>query len=677
MDWLTIALAGGALLVSILSVWAIVALSASHAKRREVTVSTKKISGLINTGNYTQAANAMVAANRHSEAMDLLVKHNEFSTAGRVALKQKSFARAAELFERAGDLDAAANALLRVPDARRAAECLSRGNLHDRAAELFVSLGDHWAAAESFVAAGRISKAATLYSQLGDENRAAKLTAQSLISAGRSIEASQVLASAGRHLEAAQILIECGDTESAVAEYQAAGRADLAAAAMEAVGRHSQAAALFEEAGDHSAAARLYSVVKDPSKEIDNLVAGGKILEAGHMTYKLGQIEKAEEILKLSTPADRGYARVCMLLGRIIEQDGRVEEALKYYGLFIDRATPSQQTRNAFEYIYRLSRKHGDLPRARQVLDSLQEVGLLAEELVKERELLIEETPDSAPTKRVSRGIERNVTPKDLPERYELGRRIGEGGTAVVYLAKDVILRRDVVLKFLSNPSLPEDLAEEYFLREAQIIAGMSHPSIVQVFDMGSAGDRQYMVMEFLDGKTLEDVLNAAQNRVLPIGKVSLMASEIGDALTYAHERKVIHRDIKPSNTMVLPDGHVKLMDFGMAKALEIHRDRSLYICGTPDYMSPEQSAGYDLTPATDIYSAGLMWVESLIGPMPRSGSSHATRDARMTALRESTLPQDILECLTTCISADPEDRPSAREMAQQFRAFAVKYATR
>ena len=263
----------------------------------------------------------------------------------------------------------------------------------------------------------------------------------------------------------------------------------------------------------------------------------------------------------------------------------------------------------------------------------------------------------------------RFTPPPDLPERYQLVKRLGEGGTAVVYLAQDKILCRDVVLKFLSNPSLPPDLAEEYFRREAVIVAGLSHPNIVQVYDVGSAGGRQYMVIEYIDGLTLEEELDAAPDRILPIERVATVATDLGEALAYAHERKVIHRDVKPSNVMALRDGHVKLMDFGMAKALEIHTDRSIYICGTPDYMSPEQESGYDLTSATDIYSFALVVLESLTGRLPLGGSPQATRHARLHVLDNSGLHDEVRRILARCLSLDTESRPpSARLVAQALR---------
>jgi len=210
------------------------------------------------------------------------------------------------------------------------------------------------------------------------------------------------------------------------------------------------------------------------------------------------------------------------------------------------------------------------------------------------------------------------------------------------------------------------------FLREARILASLSHPHIVQVYDMGQVSGRQYLVMEYLDGSSLADVLDRVPQHRLPLGRVAVMARELAEALDFAHQHRVIHRDIKPGNVMVLQDGRCKLMDFGMAKALEVHRDRSLFICGTPDYMSPEQEAGHDLTPATDLYSFGLLLMEMLLGPIPSGPTARNARDARLQVLDQSALPRPLREVIRRCLDLDPGARPAtSREVAEVLQQCA------
>ena len=346
---------------------------------------------------------------------------------------------------------------------------------------------------------------------------------------------------------------------------------------------------------------------------------------------------------------------------------------MRYYTYFIERITPTAQTQQAFEHLIGFFVREQALEPALKALKRLETEGLLTDPMRFELQHLEDARHISEARTRPVAGAPRDdVIPPGLPERYTVTRRLGEGGTAIVYLARDSLLERDVVLKFLSNPSLPDDIAEEYFLREARIVAGLSHPAIVQVYDVGNVSARHYMVMEFIDGGPLDRVLDEAPGNTMTLERVADLCATLADALAYAHARKVIHRDIKPGNVMVLPDGSVKLMDFGMAKALEIHRDRSLYICGTPDYMSPEQEAGYDLTTATDIYSFGLLLMECLTGPLPGGSTAHGARQARLKHLDRSNLPADVRKCLTECLELDADARPQS---ALQIAATLLKAA--
>lgn len=613
---------------------------------------------------------ALIGSGRLQEAMDLLMRQGDHKGAARVAMRMQKYARAAELFERSGDLESAANALLRVPDVRRAAEVFSRAKNHDRAAELLTQVGDLWGAAEEMVAAGRLDHAARIYRHLGHDSEAHRLSARALRKDGRFPQAAEAFEAARDLMNAAECWAQAGMLRESAQAYHRAGRPDLGAALLEKAGLGSEAAALYEEAGDHAHAAQLYSRIQDPDREIQALAAAGHLLEAGRLAYQLGRREQAEEILKMSTSADRGYARTCYLLGRILSEQGRNAEAVRYYAQFVERVTPTEQTRQAFEHLVGFFSREQALDPALRTLRRLDSENLLSDPMRFELQRLedAQHLSEARPAQPVGqpRG---DVIPPGLPERYTVSRRLGEGGTAIVYLARDSLLQRDVVLKFLSNPNLPDDVAEEYFMREARIVAGLSHAAIVQVFDVGHVSGRHYMVMEFIDGDPLDRVLDRAPGRMLPLERVSSMASTLADALAYAHARKVIHRDIKPGNVMVLPDGQVKLMDFGMAKALEVHRDRSLYICGTPDYMSPEQEAGYDLTPATDIYSFGLLMTECLLGPLPSGPSSVAARLARLRRLEQSTLPVDARSALRACLDVEISARPaSALDVAAALR---------
>lgn len=616
----------------------------------------------------------LIAAERFPEALEMLISQSDFKGAARVAMKMDQFSRAAELFDRAGDMESAANAFLRVPDIRRAADYLSRAGHHARSAELYTQVDDLWAAAEELVAAGHLEQAAALLRHLGKDTEAARLSARILRDNGMFLEAAKAFAALGEHEATAECLELGGRLVEAADAFRRAGAPDRGALLLEKAGDFNRAAEMHRHAGNHARAASIYQKLHDSKGEVQSLVEAGSLFDAAHLAYKQGARDKAEDILKMMTSADRGYNRGCLLLGWILEDSGRSSEAARYLQIYVDRNKPSGKTLGVWERTYRLLDRQGLPEQALKVLRKIEAEGLLDNRLLPEIQRL-EDTLDierSRPVQKPDRERDdRSIVPPGLPERYVVVRRLGEGGTAIVYLAKDTTLRRDVVLKFLSNPNLPEDLAEEYFLREAQIVAGMSHPGIVQVFDVGKVAGRHYMVMEFIDGETLDQVLLHKPGHVLSLPRVAAMAVELTEALAYAHDRKVIHRDIKPGNTMVLPDGHVKLMDFGMAKALEVHRDRSLYICGTPDYMSPEQEAGFDLTSATDIYSFALLLLESLLGPMPSGLTAAMARQSRVDFLERSSLPAPIQRLLKNCLELEPGRRPSSvKEIGATFKRY-------
>src|ERR687889_882870 len=200
-----------------------------------------------------------------------------------------------------------------------------------------------------------------------------------------------------------------------------------------------------------------------------------------------------------------------------------------------------------------------------------------------------------------------------IDERYELRGLVGSGGMAHVYLAHDEVLRREVALKMLKARYAESAELVERFRREARSAASLSHPHIVPVFDWGETGDGTYYIaMEYLSGGTLKDRITskgAPQPRT-----VVEVALQIAEALEAAHERGVIHRDIKPRNILITDSGHVKVADFGIARAAETTTISSLgEILGSVKYMSPEQAMGERVSSASDLYSLGVVLYEMLI----------------------------------------------------------------
>ena len=232
-----------------------------------------------------------------------------------------------------------------------------------------------------------------------------------------------------------------------------------------------------------------------------------------------------------------------------------------------------------------------------------------------------------------------------------------------VYRATDETLKRDVAIKLLLADSDIAKNVEKRFLFEAQAISALKHPNIVRIHDIGQAGSRTFIVMEFIEGVTLDRHI-AEKGKIGP-RKAKAMAREIAKAIAFAHRKKVIHRDIKPRNIIVTPRGDIKLLDFGLARPeTESGLTETGRPLGTPDYMSPEQRAGAkDVDRRTDIYSFGATLYEMLTGSPPRT-------------IRESEIPVEFRSAILTAMSNEPENRhQSIKDMFAEIEAGFEKSA--
>jgi len=264
--------------------------------------------------------------------------------------------------------------------------------------------------------------------------------------------------------------------------------------------------------------------------------------------------------------------------------------------------------------------------------------------------------------------------PSILAERYEIVRRIGRGGMATVYLARDRKHDRDVAVKIL-HPELAQSLGAERFLREINIAAQLTHPHILPLHDSGEAAGLLYYVMPFVVGESLRDRLT--REKQLPLDDALRITCQVASALDYAHRHNVLHRDIKPEN-ILLEDGHAVLSDFGIARAIGSASEGQLtttgMTLGTPAYMSPEQSAGEQaLDGRSDLYSLASVLHEMLAGEPPFTGATAQTIIAkrlsgsppRVRTVRPS-VPAAVEEALLRALDPVPADRYPTLE---QFRA--------
>ncbi|MBT9560374.1 MAG: serine/threonine protein kinase [Myxococcales bacterium] len=628
----------------------------------------------------------------------------DFAEAAAVARRMKDPRRYADAIEASGDVERAVQAWTDAGEPLKAAALLAANGHDTKAGRLYLDAGATREALACFIRADDLEGAARVVERQGDHKKAALMRGEAMLRKESWAEAAKFFEESGDLGRAAAALTSGGDSPAAIALYQRAGQPILAAKLLEA-SAPAKAAALYAEAGNTNDAVRVYRGIGDQAAAERVLASTGRPFDAGRAAFERRDFDGAMKLLSGIEPAAQNYREAQLIRGYILERRSDLDSAAAAYNAFLDGRTPNERNRALFIRVAHLKEGCGQLQTALKLLGRLIAAGFGTPDVTAHAARLEQSIGKAPPTegyavppaepKRTAgrsfgRGADaakegsapgqpRKITPlagilsaqtaaavvdppavQVLERRYRFMGRLGQGGNGVVYRATDRALGRNVVVKFLHQALLPTEIARKYFEREAKTAASLTHPNIVTIFDVGEEGETLYFSMELVEGRTLADIIvdaggKLAHDRVVPI------ATQLCSALEYAHSKNVIHRDIKPGNIMVTEAGTLKLLDFGLAKALDENPDNSVFLCGTPFYMSPEQIRRDFLDHRTDIYSLGCLLYVLYTGDVPfpdgnvffhQQNTPPPDPDTLVTGL-----PKGVAQVLLKCVAKDRGDR--------------------
>jgi tetratricopeptide (TPR) repeat protein len=622
-----------------------------------------------------------------------LIERSQYERAGELRMSQGQFEKALALFTNARNHHKAALCYLALKQPLRAAEMYARIGRHSEAAHYFQAAGALREAAGSLEALGQQKEAAALLERAGDLPRAARLYA----AVGDAENAARLFERSGLGVEAASALLEgkrrepaamrraaelfhrAGELHRAGECFAAAGEWVLAGETFEAAGEHTLAAHAFERGSNWDAAAAAYERAGalpeartnyeragDLGRAAEVALRMGTLLEAGRAFFQLGAYERAIETLSQIAADSPQFRRGSLLLGRIFLEKGLLERARQRLESIPLSDPPTKDDLEALSLLADVCEKASDIAGAVQALERVAAVDENYQDASRRIDSLQEKL-----------WSESNPPPGYYDARYELREELGRGGMGVVYLANDRELGRSVAIKFLPGELAINPAAVAMFRAEARATAAMNHANIVHVYDVAVIAGRPCIVMEYVQGKTVRQLMKS-QGRgprgALSPARVLDIARQTAVALAYAHSRNVIHRDVKPGNILISESGEVKLMDFGISKVLEAGGSQT-QAKGTPQYMPPEQILGREVDGRTDLYALGISMFEMATGRRPFMGEDVVDQQLHAPIPDPRQLNPEIPEAMCAIMSRACEKDPRARYASAEEMAEAIARA--
>jgi tetratricopeptide (TPR) repeat protein len=659
---------------------------------------------------YIPAAESFLAVGLLQEAARLFIQGGDLPKAAECHIRMGLWRKGAEAAQAAGDHLEAGRLLLRALEeragrrdpalspaedaltrnlAREAALALDSGGQKGKAAEVLEQGGLYREAAAAFERGGDRHRASQLYLKAGDTSSAARIfetsdRPQDLSSTGTGV--AEVLEREGRLEEAADLFFRVGDftraaaiyrktgmAEKALAAYRRAGDAAAAADMLVSLERHAEAAEELFHAGRFEEAARIYRRLGDTQKEIDAQLAGRDFLGAGARLLEIGRSKEALDALQQVEPTHPRYAEAARALGDIFYSLKQWPLAISNFQRAMGDEVVRRETLGTHYLLALALKEDGQYQGAAAVMEKILMVDYHyrdAQAALQNLREMMKAASASAAGAMPKAGPEATMVAGRGParvRRYQIIEELGRGGMGVVYKVRDTTLDRVVAYKVLPPQVQGNPKAIELFLREAKAAARLSHPNIVAIYDAAEENGEYFIVMEFVEGKSLKEMVE--KQGPLPVRAGTMISVQLFKGLAYAHDKGIIHRDIKPANLLwASRERQVKITDFGLARAFEEGKGTLTQMTGTPFYMAPEQIVGGAVDHRVDLYSAGATLYELFTGTVPfREGDvlyHHVHTAPRPPRELNTAIPNSLSDLILRCLEKKPEARFASVENA-------------
>jgi tetratricopeptide (TPR) repeat protein len=422
----------------------------------------------------------------------------------------------------------------------------------------------------------------------------------------------------------------------------------------------------YEQVRDYDSALRLYQEVNDFDGMTRVLVASDRPLEAAKLLMQQRRGADAYKIFETIPQDHQDYRGACLIMAKMLSGQNRVDAAIALIQRAIKGEPIGPDTIDLYYALGVFFEQRANYPLALDIYTKVLGENIAYKDVALRQQGLRERLAHTAPAPppQPSAAEKTTVFPTESAgaranPRYHIIEELGRGGMGVVYKANDSVLDRIVAYKVLPPDLKTHEEVIKKFNKEATALAKLHHPYIVTVFDAGGIGGEYYFVMEYIEGRNLKDMIR--ERGALPVRQTVAIFRELAEALNYAHIKGVIHRDIKTSNVMIQNDGHVKLMDFGLAKIFEDSTSDRTSVSGTPFYMSPEQTLGKGIDHRTDLYSLGVMMYEIAAGrvPFPTGdiGYHHLHTEPEPPRNANPNIPPALDDIILKCMKKDKEQR--------------------